>query len=361
VDSLDTLSDNELFSAKTELENKISVFNTLQSSYKIIANSLYGAIGCPYFRFYDSDIASSITLSGQAAINTVEDVVTNYGIKLGDNGVPAIKMIAGDTDSGYFDITNLIKKLGATDKAKIVDVIDKFAGTKIQGVISDGVKKLTDKTNAYDPKLYMKRESISNAVLVAKKRFIFKVYDNEGVRYSEPELKVTGLGSQSSSTPKWIREKLKDAYWIFFEGSEKDLQKFVKETQAEFLQVDIVDVTAATTANNMHQYIVKGEPIKGTPFHLKAANVYNKMIVTKGLESKYPLIKSGDKIRLIPLVTPNPTKNQLIAVSDKIPPEFGLEQYVDRDAVLEKFFIGPLQKIADVVNWNCIKKYRLEL
>ena len=47
--------------------------------------------------------------------------------------------------------------------------------------------------NAYDQKMFMKREAIADkAIWTAKKRYMLNVYDNEVARYTEPKLKMMG-------------------------------------------------------------------------------------------------------------------------------------------------------------------------
>jgi hypothetical protein len=226
-------------------------------------------------------------------------------------------------------------------------------------VIAGGMDEITKDTNGMKQRLYMKREAISTGIIVAKKRFVFEVFDMEGVRYATPDQKVTGLESQRSSTPKWCRDRLKDAYKIFFSGDEKTFQAFCKKVEGDYMNEELSLLTAASSANNLTQYIVDGVPTKGTPYHLKGACAYNNMIQSKKLTGKYQLIKSGDKIKVAALVTPNPTKAECIAFSDKIPPEFGIEQFVDRRAMFAKFFTEPLQRVADVVGWSTERRFVL--
>ena len=48
--------------------------------------------------------------------------------------------------------------------------------------------------NAYDQKMFMKRENIADrGIWTAKKRYILNVWDSEGVRYEEPKLKMMGI------------------------------------------------------------------------------------------------------------------------------------------------------------------------
>ena len=58
--------------------------------------------------------------------------------------------------------------------------------------------------------MIMKREGLSDkGIWTAKKRYILNVYNNEGVQYNEPHLKVMGLEMVKSSTPAAVREKMK--------------------------------------------------------------------------------------------------------------------------------------------------------
>ena len=45
-------------------------------------------------------------------------------------------------------------------------------------------------------------------------------YDNEGVRYTDPKLKVMGLEAVKSSTPQVCREKIKNALKVIMTGTE---------------------------------------------------------------------------------------------------------------------------------------------
>ena len=58
-----------------QLEKKISTLDNEQMAIKIMMNSLYGAIGNRWFRYFDLRIAEGITLSGQLSIRWAEQAV----------------------------------------------------------------------------------------------------------------------------------------------------------------------------------------------------------------------------------------------------------------------------------------------
>lgn len=350
---LSSCSMDELLSMKAEAEQNYGLFKTRQNAFKTLANSLYGSLGTPTFRFYDADLATAITLTGQAGINAMAKTSNAYLSKL--IGVEKDYVIAGDTDSAMLDLSDLIEKLNVPED-KAVDFLAKFGETKLRDAIGVGVSEFNVGTNAFKERLFFKKEGIFSAILVQKKRYLFLVYDNEGVRYATPELKITGLESQRSSTPEWCRDMLKKAYMEFFTGTQESLQKLVKDARSAYMELPIDKISAASSANNLDAFIgPDGMAVKGTPMHIKGAIAFNKLLVSRNLTEKYMKINSGDKVKVIALVNPNPAKNDTIAFSDVIPSEFDIEKYVDKPAMFKKFFLEPLQRVADVKGWNCIK------
>ena len=59
------------------LQYKITSLNNQQMAIKILMNSLYGALGNKWFRYFDQRVAESITMAGQLAIKWAERAVNN--------------------------------------------------------------------------------------------------------------------------------------------------------------------------------------------------------------------------------------------------------------------------------------------
>lgn len=137
---LDELSTEELKQMLQECETKISLADKSQHSTKILLNSLYGAMGTPYFRMYDIHMAEGITLSGQA---TVSQSYTMFNDYLNDKlKTKNDYVIASDTDSVSGDTLIYING----ERVKISDffnsVCDNFDGSKA-AVSVTGFKTLT--------------------------------------------------------------------------------------------------------------------------------------------------------------------------------------------------------------------------
>ena len=343
-------------------KNEISRCNNIQMAKKIALNSAYGAIGNQYFRYFDVRIAEAITLGGQLAIRWVENDVNRFMNKL-LNTDNVNYVVASDTDSIYLKLDKLVEKV-CKDKSpqQITDFINKAAEDKIQKVIDDSFKNLATYVNAYEQKMFMKREAIANkAIWVAKKRYMMNVFDEEGIRFDIPKLKIMGVEAVKSSTPEVCRGKIKDAIRVIMNDSEDALIKFVADFKEVFKTLSPEEVAFPRSCNYIDKYVDPNSIYKkGTPIHVKGALVYNHHILKNKLQMKYPLIKDGDKIKFLMLRQPNTVKDTVVSFATKIPYEFDLHKYVDYETQFTKTFTDPLRFVLDSIGWKLEREATLE-
>ena len=343
-------------------KNEISRCNNIQMAKKIALNSAYGAIGNQYFRYFDVRIAEAITLGGQLSIRWVERDVNRFMNKL-LNTDNVNYVVASDTDSIYLKLDKLVEKV-CKDKSpqQITDFINKAAEDKIQKVIDDSFKNLAKYVNAYQQKMIMKREAIANkAIWVAKKRYMMNVFDEEGIRFDIPKLKIMGVEAVKSSTPEVCRGKIKDAIRVIMNDSEDALIKFVADFKEVFKTLSPEEVAFPRSCNYIDKYVDPNSIYKkGTPIHVKGALVYNHHILKNKLQMKYPLIKDGDKIKFLMLKQPNTVKDTVISFATRIPYEFDLHKYVDYETQFTKTFTDPLRFVLDSIGWKLEREATLE-
>ena len=194
-----------LFRSDPKLVKDIATFNNIQMARKIQLNSAYGAIGNEYFRYYKLENAEAITLSGQVSIRWIEDRMNNYLnkiLKTKDEDY----VIAVDTDSIYLHLGPLVEiiyKEREKTTEGVVGFLNKICEMEFEKYISSSYEALANYVNAYEQKMFMKRENIADrGIWTAKKRYILNVWDSEGVRYAEPKLKMMGIEAVKSSTPE---------------------------------------------------------------------------------------------------------------------------------------------------------------
>ena len=350
-------------SKKYDIEKRIARYNNLQLAKKVSLNSAYGALGSQYFRFYDLRQALAVTLAGQLSIRWIENKLNEYmnGL-LKTTGIDYV--IASDTDSIYLKLGPLVDKITQKDTKveKVISIMDKICEDKLQPFIDTSYQELAEYVHAYKQKMEMKREGLSDkGIWTAKKRYILNIYNNEGVQYNEPQIKVMGLEMIKSSTPSAVREKMRESIGIMMNGSEEDIHKFIEDFKSEFRTLAVEDISFPRGLNGLKTYADSVMMYKkGTPIHVKGAIIYNHFLKQKGLDKKYPFIQEGEKLKFTYLKQPNPFKDSVISFPQRLPKEFDMQMYIDYETQFEKAFIEPIKVILDCMGWSIEKNNSLE-
>ena len=347
------------------LEKEIARCNNIQMAKKISLNSAYGAIGNQYFRYYKLANAEAITLSGQVSIRWIENKMNDYLNKLLKTE-DIDYVIASDTDSIYINFGPLVDKFFGNkidNKAKIVSLLDQVCQDKLEPFIDKSYQELANYVNAYDQKMFMKRENIADrGIWTAKKRYILNVWDSEGVRYEEPKLKMMGIEAVKSSTPAPCRKMIKDALNIMMSGTEEDVIKFIDDSRVQFKKLPPEDIAFPRTVSNVNKHkSTSSIYAKGTPIHARGALLYNHHIKDKKLDNKYSLINNGEKIKFCYLKKPNWIHENVISFISDFPTELDLDKSIDYELQFEKAFLEPVKVILDAIGWNVEKVVNLEL
>jgi DNA polymerase elongation subunit (family B) len=371
-----TIYKKRMLAAKQDLENAktpaetlalqkdVSKFNNIQMARKIQLNSAYGAIGNQYFRYYNLANAEAITLSGQVSIRWIENRMNAYLnkiLKTDDTDY----VIASDTDSIYLNlgpfVHQIFKEREASDES-IVRFLDKVCEVEFEKYIRNSYEALASYVNAYEQKMFMKRENIANkGIWTAKKRYILNVWNSEGVQYAQPKLKMMGIEAVKSSTPAACRTAIKEALNVIMTGSEEATQQYIKDFRDKFESLPPEEVAFPRGCNNIAK---NSSPAtiygKGCPMHVRGALLYNFWIKKKKLSHKYPLIQEGEKVKYLHLRTPNKINENVVSFFQTLPTEFGLDSSIDYDLQFTKSFLDPLKAILDTIGWQAEKVNTLE-
>jgi DNA polymerase elongation subunit (family B) len=347
-----------------DLEKEIARCNNIQLARKIQLNSAYGAVGNEYFRYFRIENAEAVTLSGQVSIRWIENKMNIYLNKiLKTDGVDYV--IASDTDSIYLNMGPLVEcvyKGREKTNEKVVGFLDKICKMELEPYIEDSYKELAEYVNAYEQKMQMKRENIADrGIWTAKKRYILNVWDSEGVRYSEPKLKIMGIEAVKSSTPAPCRQMIKDALKLIMTKTEDDLIEYVDKSRKTFYSLPPEEISFPRTANNINKYRSYSSIYeKKCPIHIRGCLLYNHYTKEKNLNNKYPIINNGEKIKFCYLKNPNPIRENVLSFVQQFPKELNLIKYVDYELQFEKGFIDPLKTILQCIGWGIEKTNTLE-
>ena len=344
-----------------KLRNEIAQCHNMQLAKKIQLNSAYGALGNKFFRWFDRKYAESITLSGQLAIRWMEKHINEFlNQKLETENVDYV--IACDTDSMYINLDKYVEKYyNNKETNELIDILDNDCQSIFEPFIDETYNKLGVLVNAYDQKMKMKREAIADkGIWTGKKHYILNVFDNEGVRYKEPKLKIQGIEAIRSSTPSACRENIKKALQIIMSQGEQATVDFIERFREKFSTLPFDEIAFPRSVQDLRKW-ESGSGVKPScPIHVRGSIVYNNMVKSRNLEAKYNLITNGDKIKFCYMLVPNPVKSNVIAAPGYLPPEFDVSDYIDYEKQFEKSFLDPLKTILTAIGWKTEKQYTLE-
>lgn len=371
----DTLKDKMKEFTKQQLEiimtkaGKLEkIHDVQQQARKVLINSLYGALGNEFFRYYDIRNAEAVTSAGRLSIRWIERKLNEYfNAMCKTENRDYVAYI--DTDSVYLalepvvDMVCDIKSIKESDwtKNQWVDFFDKFAKEKVEPYILKSYDELAEYMNAYEQKMFMDREAIADTGFwTAKKRYCLNVWDNEGKRQYDsdnnliPKLKIMGIETQRSSTPPFVTKSLKESIRLILQTDEQTLQDYVAKVAAEYRSRPYQDIASVTSANNIQKYCdSQWNPLKGCLGHIKGVLAYNRL--SEKFTDVDP-IRSGEKVQLMLLKPNNPTRSEVFAFPSggKIPDEFNLDlkSIVNYDLMYTKHFLNPLLSICGSINWK---------
>ena len=144
-------------------------------------------------------------------------------------------------------------------------------------------------------------------------------------------------------------------------STEELTQKFIADFRAEYNSMPFEVIASPRSVSDLNKYQDSSSIFaKGTPINVKGALMYNHLLVKHKLENKYEAIGDGQKIKYSYLKSPNPIQCNVIASPGTLPPEFGLDKYIDRDLQFVKSYLEPIKTIVEAIGWSVEKKFTLE-
>lgn len=354
----------EIKKLKTQLEalrSEISALDVAQSSFKVASNSFFGILLLPHFKYYDYRLGEAITTNGQTFIIKSREYLNDMFSRI--IGKQFNYATYSDTDSSYINVQDLVdQKLNGKSNDEIVTYIEKLVVDIVQPTLNKRLHKLVTTMGCDKSYLDKKLECIGPSIIfLAKKKYSFDILYSEGVRYSTPKMKVMGIEIVRSSTPNVVKDYLKECLALCLRSSEEQLQKKVREVKKTFMQQGYVNISFPRGVNGMDVYSDSAAIYKkGCPIHVRGSLLYNHTLKRLGLDSKYPSIGDGDKVKFVALKMPNPLHENIIAFPSKLPSELGLEKFIDYKVQFEKAFVAPLENILEAIGWEAEETVKLD-
>ena len=336
-----------------ETQLKLVYFDTLQYTYKILLNSIYGTFANKHSSLMDLDHAMSITVTGQN-VSKAGGVIIDKFVNAKYGAMSSITKY-GDTDSLYVSIQPILAKLN-------ISLLDENGG--INEKVHDIVNEIDEHVNveilswareelfSVDPRYVFKREVIADVgIFLQKKRYILHVLDEEGAPVNK--FKYTGIELVRSTTPKKVKKLIESVIKTsLLTENFKAANDVYRLAYSEFVKLDPNDVAARTSINNLEKY-AEGASLykykKGTPSHVKGAIAYNILIKELNLDEKYEAIQSAQKVKKL-YCEKNKYGLDAIAYVSTLPVEFGVR--VDWDKMFSKLVTQPIDRLYEAIGWS---------
>lgn len=341
------------------LDNQVAAYNNQQAVRKILINGVYGAMGSPYFRFYETDIAEAVTLTGQYVIQSVAHAFNVYLNQILHTNTDYV--IAGDTDSCYLCLETVVDRFRKAhpdaSRTAIVKMLDQFCRVHLQPIIGQTFTCIGDDLNVLQTCLAMGREVIADkGVWTAKKRYMLNVLNKEGIMYETPKLKIMGVEAVKSSTPSICRDLIREGIRLLMNESQEAVWEHIEQARHAFFKAPFEDIAFPKSCNNLAKY---QKATKGVPFHVRAALTFNDALKEQHLTTEYPLIEEGEKIKYAYLREPNRFHSNVMGAPGGCPVEWKIEEVIDYEMQFQKSFLEPFGEIVRCAGWTLEPKLSL--
>lgn len=303
----------------------------------------------------DDDIASSITLTGQAVVKHAREISKKYisehtGIT--DDKILETANVAGDTDSVYISLKLMGIKF--TENGQLTDEAHKHAKQLTDRLNKDIVSYAQAAFNSRDCRFVFKREAMADTGLfLEKKRYVIHLLDNKGIPCDK--WKYTGVEVVRTSMPKAVKPYVKNIIETMLSTrSAAATNKALNDAYEVFNNLPVEDISRTSGIKGYEKYATLCNDFKiakRTPNHVKAAYYHNLLVDKLGLERKYTKISSGEKMKYFYVHKPNKYGIDCIGFKNKFPDEFKPIFTPDKEVLFEKIVYSAVEKFYEAVNW----------
>lgn len=359
-------------------------YDMKQMAWKINLNSFYGVMGNKGFRFFDQDLAQSITMTGQfvaqTGMNEVIRIHQKMWNKLDDEAKDKMddKMkslfedphLTGDTDSVILTAMPILYYKFGNDwvdmpDEELVEVVSN-ASHEISKIINKRMQLFADEwLNSDNNKLSYKEEWVARRgfYVGVKKRYANSIIWEEGVSFDEPDLDVKGLDIVRSDFPSHLQDFMREILETLLEKGEvkQEIMDYIvsfKEQLHEEAKEDIMKIAKISSVKTMEKYTIEESSRRWktrTPFAVKGSICYNSFLEINGLDKEYKPIHEGDKVACVYLDSNRYGYEQVSFPLDfRKPEEFDefIRENTNIHLTISKLLDNKLQTYYDAMDWQ---------
>ncbi len=272
-------------------------------------------------------------------------------------------IVYNDTDSVYMTIQSIIDKYKLNfyneDKTGVNPKVINLC-QKIEDKLNKSIKQWgEDELNSKDCRFQFKMEVIADkGLFIAKKNYVVHKYYDEGFDVTEEKKrwKYTGIKLVSASMPERMKPLVEKILHKIVLTGDKNLsdEEYVKAYE-DFEKYQYDDIALIKAINKFDEYVGRCDGWntgKGMLAHYRGSYYYNKLLDDLGLDSKYQMIRQGDKVKSLYIQSSNKYGLDVISYVDNYPEEFKELFVVDNQIMFEKCIKDIVKQFYDALKWN---------
>lgn len=358
----------------TRLRDLMNLYMNAEQAVKIFINSVYGATGSPWFLFFNTDVAEAVTLQGQDLIKYSEKIINRYFLefwhkdkklheKLGLKRVEKVDLpvvIYIDTDSNYVSFEEILSKCDWTGTPKdfILRIYNEF--------LKDYLNKCFDiysQKSGTDNIQNFELENICDAgIWLAKKKYVYNPIWKDGGIDIESLSSITAKGVEivQSSSSAYVRNTLKSLLkYILDKKKDFSINEFtalLKKYKEEYKLKDIEEIAMASAIGDYEKHVLQDKDKlvleKGCPIHVRAAAIHNYTVSNSKYKKKYPLIRSGEKVKYYHAAGTREEENVFAFIPGSFPVE--IAPPIDHDLQFNKSIVQPVNRFVEAMGFSAI-------
>lgn len=331
-----------------DLKDKAGYYYRIQYIKKIQLNSMYGALGNKFFKFYDVRLAESTTKSGREILmHMVRTVAENID---GTYTYPSESTIYSDTDSCYFKTHATTTK----EAIQIAKAVENKVNNSFPRFMSTAFLCNSNNNN------YIKAELdiiSKNSIFVKKKMYIMDLIYKEGKEISE--VKIMGLQLKKTTIPKHIRKKLtsfilnvlRNVNWRETSEQIVEYKEYLNNT------VKILDVGLPKAVKKVEEYTENYNLNSQTrlPGHV-AASIFWNICLDEYNDKETQKITTGTKIKVYYLTKSFGRFKSIAVPTDLVElPKWFIDnflQLIDRPKQTERLVDKTLEPILNAISYE---------
>lgn len=233
--------------------------------------------------------------------------------------------------------------------------------TELQEAINKGMDEWSKKVlNSKDPRFFFKREAICPVgIYQSKKHYILHVKDKgESDPIPCDYIKPVGVELVKSTMSSAVKDIIRSVIEaIVYTKNREDTTRVYREGYEKFKSLSPEDIAFRGSMNTYDNYASKStgfQTAKRTPPAVKGAIYHNNILTELGLDTKYDLIKSGQKVRWFYTEPNNVYGVKCITFTSEYPPELLEIVKPDYELMFDKIVAKAVDRFYQCVQWRLV-------